>query len=135
MSKSTEKLVRYALGILLLFVAINAFGGGYYGVAGAENVPTEWLKNSPFQSYFIPGLFLFVVVGGTSLFAACVVFKRLSYARSTALVSGIVILVWLITQMAIIGYVSWMQPATAVTALLILLLAWLLPVNKSKRKM
>jgi hypothetical protein len=133
MSKSTEKLIRYALGILLLFVAINAFGGGYYGMAGAKNIPVDWLKKSPFRSYFIPSLFLFVVVGGSSLFAAYVVFKRLSYARSTALVSGLVILVWLIIQMAIIGYVSWMQPATAVAALLILFLAWLLPGNKSKQ--
>jgi hypothetical protein len=132
MSKSTEKLIHYSLGILLLIVAINAFGGGYYGMAGAKDVPIEWLKNTPFQNYFIPGLILFVVVGGTSLFAAYVVFKRLSYARSTALVSGIVILVWLIIQMAIIGYVSWMQPATAVAALLILFLAWLLPENKSE---
>ena len=133
MSKSTEKLIRYALGILLLLVAINAFGGGYYGMAGAKDVPTEWLKNSPFRNYFIPGLFLFVVVGGTSFLAAFAVFKRLSYARNTALVSGIVILIWLIVQISIIGYVSWMQPATAVAALLILFLTWLLPKNECKQ--
>jgi uncharacterized membrane protein YgdD (TMEM256/DUF423 family) len=30
-------------------------------------------------------------------------------------------------QVAILGYVSWMQPATAIGGVLILLLAWLLP--------
>ena len=33
-------------------------------MAGAENVPVEWLQGSPFHSYFIPGLFLFLTVGG-----------------------------------------------------------------------
>lgn len=130
MSKSTEKLIRYALGILLLFVAINAFGGGYYGMSGARNVPIEWLKKCPFQSYFIPGLTLFVVIGGTSLFAAVMVFKRLRYARITAFVSSIIILIWPSIQIAIIGYVSWMQLATAIAAFLILFLIWLLPKNK-----
>jgi hypothetical protein len=32
-----------------------------------------------------------------------------------------------INMVAIIGYVSWMQPATAISGLLILLLAWVLP--------
>jgi hypothetical protein len=30
-------------------------------------------------------------------------------------------------QVAIIGYVSWMQPTTAVAAFAILVLAWILP--------
>lgn len=58
-----NKLVRYTLGVLLLLIAINAFGGGYYGMAGAKNVPVEWLKGSFFRNYFIPGLILFVFIG------------------------------------------------------------------------
>ena len=46
-----EKPVRYTLGLLLLLVAINAFGGGYYGMAGAKDVPVEWLEGSPFHNY------------------------------------------------------------------------------------
>lgn len=51
--KISEKLIRWILGILLLVVAINAFAGGYYGLSGAKNIPTEWLKGSPFRDYFI----------------------------------------------------------------------------------
>lgn len=46
------KIIRYLLGAILIIVAINAFGGGYYGMAGAENVPVEWLQDSPFKNYF-----------------------------------------------------------------------------------
>jgi hypothetical protein len=125
--KLPEKFVRYLLGSLLLLVAINAFGGGYYGMAGANNVPVEWLKGSPFPNYFIPGLILFVAVGGSALFAAIAVFRRHRIARKAAFVCGTIILLWLAVQVAIIGYVSWMQPATAAAAVIILFLTSQLP--------
>jgi hypothetical protein len=126
-SHRREKFIRYTLGILLLFVAINAFAGGYYGMVGAKNVPTEWLKGSPFHNYFVPSLFLFVCVGGLSLYAGIAVFRRHRMARIAAFICGTIILLWLAAQVAIIGYVSWMQPATAVAALIILFLTWQLP--------
>ncbi|MCC7232958.1 MAG: hypothetical protein IT242_08455 [Bacteroidia bacterium] len=121
------KFIRYVLGMLLLIVALNAFAGGYYGLAGAENVPKEWLAGSPFHDYFIPALFLFVVVGGFTGYAAIAVFRSHRMAQRTAVFSAIIILLWITVQVSIIGYVSWMQPATTVAAILILLLAWRLP--------
>ncbi|HCY77519.1 MAG TPA: hypothetical protein DHV28_16510 [Ignavibacteriales bacterium] len=127
MSKSTEKLMRYTLGVLLLLLAINAFGGGYYGIAGAKDIPTEWLEGSPFQNYFIPSLILFVGVGGSALVAAILVFRQHNVASKAAFICVLIVLVWLIVQVAIIGYVSWMQPTTAIVSFLILLLNWKLP--------
>jgi hypothetical protein len=119
--------LRYVLGGVLAFGALNAFGGGYYGMAGAEDVPREWLEGSPFDDYFIPGLVLFVVVGGSFLAAAIAVFANLRIARTAAYAAGAIVLGWLAVETAIIGYVSWMQPATTAAGLLVLLLAWLLP--------
>jgi hypothetical protein len=45
-------------------------------MAGAENVPIEWLEGSPFRNYFLPGLFLFVAIGCLSLVTAITVFMR-----------------------------------------------------------
>jgi hypothetical protein len=118
-----DQFVRYVAGSLLLLLAINAFGGGYYGMSGAKEIPVEWLSGSPFHSYFIPGLFLFAVVGGSALLASILVFRKHPLGRNAAIACGILVLAWLIVQMAIIGYVSWMQPATAITAVLILLLS------------
>ena len=126
-SEKRERFIRSSLGVLLLLVAINAFAGGYYGMAGAENVPLEWLKGSPFHSYFLPSLFLFVCIGGSALFAAIAVFKRQQSARKAAFFCAIIVLLWLIIQVAIIGYISWMQPATAIAAIIILFLTWQLP--------
>ena len=121
--QSAVKLRRYLLGSLLLLMAVNAFGGGFYAMAGAKDVPVEWLKESPFPDYFIPGLFLFLVIGGSALLATVAVFGRHRLARSAALFCGVTVLLWIIIQVIIIGYVSWMQPATAIAASLILLLA------------
>jgi hypothetical protein len=119
--------VRYSLGGLLAFGALNALGGGYYGLTGAVGVPTEWLEGSPFADYFVPSLTLLVVVGGSFIVAAIAVFARLRAARFAVFMAAFVVLGWLIVQIGIIGYVSWMQPATAIAGLLILILGSQLP--------
>lgn len=117
-----EKFVRYTLSTLLLVIAINAFGGGYYGMSGTKYVPLDWLKESPFQNYFIPGLFLFVVIGGLHLYSSVAIFKKFGSAHISVFFSGVMLILWLGIQVAIIGYVSWMQPAVAIIALFILFL-------------
>ena len=125
--QSSSRAVRYVLGSLLAFGALNAFGGGYYGLSGAKGVPVEWLAGTPFRDYTVPSLILFALVGGSFLVAAVAVLARSRMARASALTASIVVLVWIVVQMAIIGYVSWMQPATAIGGVLILMLSWVLP--------
>src|SRR5690554_861819 len=113
---------RNILGSLVGFVAVNAIAGGYYGLAGAKNIPVEWLQGSPFKDYFIPGLFLLGVIGGLNLVATITVFANVSAARIIVYISAIIMLLWIIVQVAIIGFVSWMQPATVIIAIAILFL-------------
>ncbi|HSN83963.1 MAG TPA: hypothetical protein VLS88_15385 [Polyangiales bacterium] len=114
---------RFLLGGLLALVAVSAFGGGLFGILGAEGVPREWLRGTPFDSYFVPSLILLVVVSGGSLVAAVVVFRRHRLARPAGWIAGGILLVWIAAQLAIIGYVSWLQPAYFVIATLIIALA------------
>ena len=44
-------------------------------------------------------------------------------ARWLAIGAGVIVLGWLAVQVAIIGYVSWMQPTTAIAGIMILALA------------
>ncbi|MDO1447012.1 hypothetical protein Q0590_12155 [Rhodocytophaga aerolata] len=126
-----ENAVRLPLGMILSLLALNALAGGYYGMAGAENVPLEWLEGSPFKSYFLPSLFLFVVIGGSCILAAILVFNHHRYARNAAFICGILVLLWIITQVSIIGYVSWMQPTTTMVGMIILFLTYLLPKTRN----
>ena len=121
--RSTGRVRRYLLGGLLAFGALNAFGGGYYGLSGAKGVPLEWLEGSPFRDYSLPSLILMVVVGGSLLVAALAVLTGRRRGRMLALGSTLIVFAWLAVQLTIIGYVSWMQPATAGLGLAILALA------------
>jgi hypothetical protein len=132
MSKIIDNVLRYALGSLLMLVSLNAFGGGFYGMMGAEGVPLELLTDSPFTNYFIPSLILFVCVGGSNLFSSIAVFKKMQFATKAVYFSSSIIIIWLITQVAIIGYVSWMQPATAITTIVILILNWIISKKTNK---
>jgi hypothetical protein len=101
--------------------------GPAYQHSGAGAVPTGWLKGSPFVDYFVPSLILLVVVGGSFLTAAYAVLAGLRIGRRAALAAGFVVLGWLTAQIAIIGYVSWMQPTIGAAGILVIGLAWLLP--------
>jgi hypothetical protein len=115
---------RYVLGAALAFVALNAFAGGIYGMLGARGVPRAWLQGSPFSSYFVPGLVLFVVVGGAFTVAALAVLGRRPVGLELAALAASILLVWLAVQVATIGLVSWLQPATGVAALGILVIVY-----------
>src|SRR3954454_21804349 len=88
----------------------------------ARGVPTEWLEGSPFPDYVVPSLILLVVVGGLVMVAAVAVFTGSRIARPADVTACIVVLGWLSVQLAIIGYVSWMQPTTAIAGVVILVL-------------
>lgn len=119
----TSKGLRIFMGILLLILAVSAFEGGYYALSGAKGVPLDWLNGSPFHSYFIPGLFLLVIIGGGSLVTAILVFAGHKRSFLWSVVLCMVVFIWLIVQFSIIGFKSLMQPATALLVLLILLLS------------
>jgi hypothetical protein len=108
-------------------MALNAFGGGFYGMAGAEKIPIEWLQGTPFHSYFIPGFFLFFVVGGTCLLGAVAAYTNSIHARMISLVCVGLLLSWITIQVAMIGYVSWMQPFVFVYAVIVAVLTSFLP--------
>jgi hypothetical protein len=117
-------MFRRNLGVLLAFLAINAFAGGIYAMAGATGIPVDWLDGSPFSSYFVPGLILFVVVGGAFTLAAIALFWGWSLDFELAALAGSVLLVWVTIQLAVIGFVSWLQPATGGAAIAILLMVY-----------
>lgn len=111
---------RFLVGGALVVLALNAVGGGMYGLSGAEGVPRHWLEGSPFSSYFVPSLFLLLGVGGATSIAALAVLNRWRRAGLVATGAGLLTLAWIVVQVSIIGYVSWLQPATAIAASMVI---------------
>jgi hypothetical protein len=114
---------RRALAAIEAVVGVNALGGMAYALAGAAAVPDEWLDGTPFDSYFVPGLYLGVVVGGSCLAAAYATVRNRSDARIAGYGASAVLVSWIVTQVAMIGYRSPLQPLIAATGLVIAYLA------------
>lgn len=107
------------LAVLLGVLGVGAIGGGVYGVLGAEAVPTAWLEGTPFDSYLVPSLILMVVVAGSALAAAIASWRGTAGASFFALAAGVILLEWIAVQVAMIGYVSWLQPSVGVAGVVI----------------
>ena len=109
-----NKLIRYALGILQIFVGITAVLGGFGLVSDPSgtkmNVPLELLKNSPFTNYLIPGIVLLIVIGVGHVFAGIVTFLRHRYAGNISVFFGAFLALYILTEIWFIGLVNFSQP-------------------------
>jgi hypothetical protein len=72
-----SRILRIVLLFLTTFLALTACAGGIGLIADLNAPPVEMLEGSLFRNYIVPGLELFVIVGG----AASVAFRA---AKPTA---------------------------------------------------
>jgi hypothetical protein len=103
-----QQLLARGLGIVELFVGVGAaFGGGALVAAPSGaflGIPLEFLEGTPFRSYRIPGIVLFLVVGGGNLGAGVLSLRNHRLAAVASLSAGVALSGWIVTQMILIGY-------------------------------
>jgi len=101
-------------GILQIFIGIGAVGGGLVLLLDPSGqgmgFSVELLANSPFRNYLIPGLFLFAVNGIGNFTCGFLSIKKHRYAGYAGMLFGLIMMVWILVQVSIIGWVSWLQP-------------------------
>jgi hypothetical protein len=108
----SNHIVVRTLTVLAIFGALSALVGAVLAIAAnGAGVPLEYLANSPFPSYFVPGLILGVVVGGTQLAAAIALLAKRDTALLLSAVAGFGMLIWIFAELAIIQQYSWLQAA------------------------
>lgn len=90
--------------VLLLLNGIAAIAGGILVMRDTMPFPDLWLQDTRFHSYFLPGLILFLAVGGSQLAAAYAILRRHSLAKRAALFAGLVLTGWMIGELALIGF-------------------------------
>ncbi|WP_104175693.1 hypothetical protein [Arthrobacter sp. Y81] len=94
---------------LLIFNAVSSFAGAVLAIFfDGAGVPQEHLAGTWFPTFLVPGLILGVVLGGTHLAAAYALLTRRHWALLASAVAGFAMLIWIFTELAIIGY-SWLQ--------------------------
>ena len=104
-------LTRAPLTVWGRILLVLFFTNGLAGVAGGIGVmkglmpfPEVWLQGSPFHSYFLPGLILCVVVGGSQFAAAFVLLWRNSLAKIASLIAGLTLTAWMTGELTLIGF-------------------------------
>ena len=99
---------------LLLFQAVSALLGGLtlvFDPSGAALVLTlDLLGESPFGSYRLPGLILLSVLGLVPCFVAVGIGTGRSWGAAGAVFVGSSLVLWIVVQVAMIGYQPWPPP-------------------------
>jgi hypothetical protein len=117
-----------ALVLLELFIAANAVWGGIMLMTDSWKLSHEWLDHTFFDSWFLPGVALLLVIGGSQLAAAATLLARRSYAREVSIAAGLVMVGWIVVQLAWMQvFHPVMQPTLFVAGVVITVLAWRLP--------
>jgi hypothetical protein len=100
-----------ALIVLLAVQAVGAIGGGIGLVQDPiDNIgmPLDILEGSPFTDYFYPGLILLVVVGVFPLLVLPGIVMRKRWAWWLAVAAGAGLIVWIVTEVVLLGYLAGM---------------------------
>lgn len=70
----------------------------------AIGIPLDWLRDSPFPDYLVPGAFLFTALGIAPLIVAFGLVRRRTWSWYGALAVGLTLLAWLVVEVLVIGY-------------------------------
>ena len=139
MSHTSEyKFIRYLLFLLHLLLGINASLGGLLLMLKPDGsllqMNREFLRNSGFSNFFLPGLLLFTFIGLLSILSFCGLvfkfnFKALNtlniyadrhWAWAFSVYTGITTIFWITIQLLITEY-FWLQPVIILIGLSILI--------------
>lgn len=101
--KQIRKVAYIVLIVLTGFLALSAFAGGIGLLAGLNAPPVDNLKGSLFKNFTIPGLSLFVIVGGSALLAAILLGRKSKFAVLVATGAGIIIMFFEFVEVLVIG--------------------------------
>ena len=133
-----QSVYKFFLIGLHLFLALGAlYGGGamLFSPDGALlQIPLEWLRDSPFQTYLIPGLLLLTFGAGMPLLSLYGIFTRrnlpwaesinllrgrMPWYRTFSLYTGVGMQIWIAVQQLMTAYFV-LQPVIVLVAVGIL---------------
>lgn len=100
------KALRIIVIILLFTVAINALYAGFVFMLRPDGsllgITVTWLEHSPFQTFFIPGLLLFVVIGLLNFLTAIIMIRGSRYDDKLLKLQGVLLCGWILIQIVML---------------------------------
>lgn len=122
MKRKSLQRAATALAVVQLFNGLSALAGGIGLMSdpsgGNVAMKLEWLTGTPFSTFLIPGIILFVVNGMGNIGGFFFTLKKRIYAGGIGFIFGVIMMGWIIVQVSMIGYMSFLQPLYFATGLL-----------------
>lgn len=123
-------IARLAVGMEIFLGTGALFGGGSLILAPDGHLlgmSTHLLSGTPFRSFLVPGICLFVLVGVAPLMAAAITVRRQSIAPLAAVAVGLTLIGWITVEMvalAGVGSLAWAFYLVLGTSIAAVGLAW-----------
>lgn len=95
------KIIYRILFVLHLFVGIGALMGGLAAITNPQEplgASVEYLKNSPFTNYLIPGIILFTVIGIGNIVSAFTFRFKSKFQGYISSVFSWALVIWIVVQ-------------------------------------
>ena len=91
------------IGAIILHILVGLFGlmGGYAAISepyGPFGIPVDVLKNGPFENFLIPGLTLFIVIGGGHIITSITIIKKMKYYMYAEGIVAAITVGWIVIQ-------------------------------------
>jgi len=146
------KNTRSILLILLGFLGVGAMGGGGALIISPSGkllgMPLSMLEESPFNSFFVPGIILFSVLGLIPIWLIIALLKKpesklaeninffndMHWAWTYSIYIAFVLIFWIQIQMVFLSTVYWLHTFYMFLAVLIIFVALLPQVRNSYKK-
>ena len=113
---------------LLLFNGISAVGGGFALMTEVIPRQASWIRHTDFGSLYLPGIILMDIVGGSSLLAALAMMKHVTGWQLCSLLTGLIMLSWIVGEIASIRAFHFLQVIYLVTGALVI---WFTPKGRT----
>jgi len=101
-------IIRGILLVLHIFVGIGAVAGGLAAIlnpAAPMGLAAESIPGFPFDSFLVPGIILFGLIGIGNLMAAIPIFYKRRWLGYTSGVLGCTLMGWIVIQCILLGSV------------------------------
>lgn len=139
MKNLTKKLKVFFISLIVIefFNGLSGLAGGFGLIsdpsAASLGMEQAWLEGTPFNNFLIPGIILFVFNGMGNILAAFLSIRKHSYFPFAAVFFGTGMMIWIVSQVAFIGYKNFLQPLYFSTGLIQTLLGTVIIQNEKKQ--
>lgn len=130
----------WILRLLLIFIGAGGLISGAMLFSSPDGalikLNTSILRGTPFDNFLIPGIILFLFIGIFPILVSYGLLRQPAWRRAEAInickkyrwpwtaawAAGVIILIWIIVEFALLGYISFLQPLITVWGIAIIIL-------------